>query len=394
MKLRLLFVDDEPEVLEGLRVRLRQRRQQWKMSFATSGKEALEILEREPFDIMVSDLRMPEMDGATLMQLVRDRHPGIARVMLSGHGDERLLLRALCFSHEFLPKPSPPGVLESTLERIAGLRDMVSDVAVREAVGRISWLPAQPLLYQQLLSALADEGTPPEAVASIILGDPALCAQLLHIVNSAYFGLSRKIVKVDEAVVYLGLGTVKQLVLVAELFRDADAHASVINRSIKDLQDHCLLTASIASGILSGYPRRDLAFVAALLHDIGKLVIASQLPERASRILQRVQDEDEAMNTSERALYGTTHAEIGGYLLGLWQLPFPVVEAVANHHQPSKVDPKEFDVLVAVHVADCLAQEANGAARPAELDLPLLERLGVDHEINEWRTLAASHAKR
>ena len=397
---RILFVDDEAEVLEGLKVRLRQKRQQWKMSFARGAKEALDLLAQEPFSIVVSDLRMPEMDGATLLQEIRRRYPATSRVILSGHGEERLVMRAMACSHEFLPKPSPAGVLESTLERISAFQDVVQDVQVREAVGRIGSLPAQPAVYTKLMTALADQDTSPEAVAAILLADSSLCAQLLHIVNSAYFRLSRPIIKVEEAVLYLGLGTVRQLALVAEVFQDSDAKASVLGVSTQRLQEHSFLTAGIASAILSGYPRRELGFIAALLHDVGKLIIATQLPDRAKKIADRMRERNEPMEASERALFGTTHAEIGGYLLGLWQLPFPIVEAVTHHHSPSRLKPDQLDVVVAVHVANYLAHEqaalAGDAAveNSAHLDLRLLQELGVEVNLNEWRSLAKAHAEK
>ena len=235
-------------------------------------------------------------------------------------------------------------------------------------------------------------------MAGILLTDVPLCAQLLRIVNSAYFRLSRPIVKIDDAVLYLGLGTVRQLVLVAEVFQSVDSGSSAAGTSVEELQDHCLLTGSIASSLMSGHPDRDLAFVAALLHDIGKLVIATQLSDRARMIAQRAKERNEPMNESELALFGTTHAEIRAYLLGLWQLPFSIVEAVANHHAPARLRPSELDALLAVHVADFLAQEqralrrGESAARSSRLDLALLERLGLDKHLDDWRALAKAHA--
>lgn len=397
---RILFVDDESEVLEGLRVRLRQRRQQWSMTFARGAKEALSALEKEPFNIVVSDLRMPEMDGAALMQHIRSTSPSTSRVMLSGHGEERLVMRAMACSHEFLPKPSPPGVLEGTIERICALQAVVQDTHVKEAVGRIGSLPSQPTIYTELMAALADQRSSPEEVAGILLTDVPLCAQLLHIVNSAYFRLSRPIVKIDDAVLYLGLATVRQLVLVAEVFQSVDSGSSAARTSVEELQDHCLLTGSIASSLMSGHPHRDIAFVAALLHDIGKLVIATQLSDRARMIAQRVEQRNEPMNESELALFGTTHAEIGAHLLGLWQLPFSVVEVVANHHAPARLRPSELDALMAVHVADFLAQEqravrrGESATRSSRLDLALLERLDLDKHLDDWRALAKALAEK
>jgi putative nucleotidyltransferase with HDIG domain len=396
----ILFVDDETEVLEGLRVRLRQRRKEWKMSFAQGGRDALALMEKTPVDILVSDLRMPEMDGATLLERVRQAYPSTSRLVLSGHGEETMVMRAMACSHDFLPKPCPPGLLESTLERISALQALIQDPVLKAAVGRIGSLPSQPAVYTQLMTALSSERTTPEAVAAILLADGALCAQLLHIVNSSYFRLSRPIVKVEEAVLYLGLATVRQLALVAEVFRETGERVVHLGARVTVVQEHSLFTATIASAILSGHQRRDLAFVAALLHDVGKLIIASELPERDAMIQERVAGSHLPMVEAERQLFGTTHAELGGYLLALWQLPFQVVEAVANHHRPRAMKPRQLDVLLAVHVADYLAHEYQAkhtgeALGPwAQLDLPLLQELGLAEKLNEWRSLVGEHASR
>lgn len=394
MKPRILFVDDEPDVLAGLRLRLRPRRAQWDMCFAQSGREALGLLAKEPCCIVVSDLRMPEMDGAALMQEVRRLHPHTARVMLSGHGEERLVVRAMAASHDFLPKPSPPGALESTLERICALQAVLDDPTVREAVGRIASLPPQLAVYERVLEVVTSEGSSPEAVAEVLQKDVSLCAHLLHIVNSAYFRRSRPIIKLEEAVVYLGMNAVRQLVLVAEVYRETTSRASVLGSRVASLQEHCLATARLASSLVSGNANKEQAFVAALLHDLGKIVIDAYLPERAEAIFQRMHDSGEAMCTCERMLYGVTHAEVGGYLLGLWQLPFPVVEAVANHHHPGAVTVTELGVVLAVHVADYLMHEREARAagvpaeRYAELDVRLLGQLGLEGQLDSWRALA------
>ncbi|MEO7650489.1 MAG: response regulator, partial [Bryobacteraceae bacterium] len=102
---QLLFVDDEPKVLEGLKRSLRPMREDWNMSFVTSGAEALQTLEQAPFDVIVSDMRMPVMDGAQLLNEVRQRFPQVVRIVLSGQSDKELIYQSIAATHQYLDKP-------------------------------------------------------------------------------------------------------------------------------------------------------------------------------------------------------------------------------------------------------------------------------------------------
>ena len=399
MNKRILFVDDEPNVLEGLRHRLRHRRRTWDMIFVGSGREALEIIGREPFDIIVSDMRMPEMDGATLLRRVRDEHPVVARLALSGHADERAMLQAMAVAHQFMSKPCDAGVLENVIERVCNLQALVNDVSVREAVGKIISLPSPPVVYTKLMQMLADELTSTADAACVLKQDGALCAQILHIVNSAYFQHKCPIVNIEAAVSFLGFNTVKQLALVAELFRQSGDHLTTIGISIEGLQSHALLVGGIASALIPDSNQKETVFIAGLLHDIGKLLMATELPDRLAKVTSEMRAAGGPMSVIEGRLYGVTHAEIGAYLLGLWQIPFPIVEAVANHHVPSRVEVQGFDALAAIHVANALATEqmdpfVQGAKNSCvELDSAFIEKLGVSDQLPGWRELAKERAQ-
>lgn len=399
MKLRVLFVDDEVNILEAFRRRLRSRRDQWDMRYASGGEEALTLLADSPCDVIVSDMRMPGMDGATLLERVRARYPATARIVLSGYAEPEAVLRAMAVAQQFLPKPCEPKLLETTIERVGGLQAAINDDAVLAAVGRISCLPSPPVIYDRLLATLADGHTSMGDVAQILHEDGAMCAQMLHIANSTFCGIGRPIDSVDQALTYLGLDTVRQLVLVAGVFRQAEGMTSQQRQTFLALQRHSLLAGSIASGIMADDDLQESAFIAALLHDIGNLLLLCELPERGVRLTAGKCPEDASMHAAEKRLFGVTHAEIGGYLLGLWRLPFPIVEAVALHHEPAGTATASLSLLVAVHVADCLAGELcvgpadSVMSSDAQLDLELLDRLGVGGRLSGWRAMANERAE-
>jgi putative nucleotidyltransferase with HDIG domain len=383
LKRRILFVDDEQSVLDGLRNRLRRKRDQWEMHFSLGGKEALVQLAALPFDIIVTDMRMPGMDGATLLKEVQSLYPDIVRIVLSGHAEFEAALRAVPVAHQFLAKPCDPGVLENVVERACQLQKLVNDAAVRAIVGKISGLPAMPQLYSKLRSMLVDERCAMPDIANVIKQDPGMCAKILQLVNSAFFRLSRPLSRIEEAIGYLGLEAVHRVVLASELFDEKNSPQAAVG-VLQSLRTHSVVTATIASQLLSEKKQQEDAFVAALLHDIGKLLVAVHLPEHHKAAVEHAKATRVSPHAAEMALAGVSHAEVGAYLLGIWGLPYFIVEAVANHHEPARVDDAVFGVLGAVHVADALAHALVDGSN-VEPDPVYAERVGITGRWAEWK---------
>jgi len=399
-KLSVLFVDDESRILDGLRVRLHRQRSKWDMLFALSGKEALELLAARPIDVIVSDMRMPEMDGATLLRAVQQRYPGVVRIVLSGHSEEESAMRALPVTHQFLHKPCEPGLLENVVDRATQLQRLLGQDCLRTVLGRIERLPSPPRLYQRMCQTLQDDHSSAHAVAEILRLDMAMCAKVLQLVNSAFFGLARAISEPEDAVTYLGFETLRQVVLAAEVFQSGCSLGRPAQH-LEDLQHHAVLVARLASSMFTTKAARDEAFVAGLLHDIGKLVLCCHIPERMQEAESLTAQSDQPLYRVEESLSGISHAEVGAYLLGLWGLPYPIVEATAYHHHPQRVPAREFGTLAATYVADHLVHAGSSQlGLPSAnldqrgLDMEYLSMLGVAASIDVWRQRALDIAAR
>jgi HD-like signal output (HDOD) protein len=393
---RVLFVDDEPLLLDGLRRRLRRNRGEWEMEFVTSGKAALEALARGSFDIIVSDIRMPEMDGAALLGHVQQSYPQVIRIALSGYTEMEAALRALPVVHQFLSKPCEGPVIENVLDRAVSLHSLLADPAIRNAVGSVGELPSTPRIYSELTRLLANPEVETRAIAHVIEQDPAVSARLLQIVNSAFFGLSQPIASLPQAVLHLGIEPIKNLAFSVELFRTFPVRDVL---SLDLLQQHSYLTAKIAAALVTPDGCAHDVFAAALLHDVGKLVLASKLPREFSEAMRLACQRREPLYVIEEELHGFTHAEAGAYLLGLWGLPYPIVEAVAHHHRPQRVRHCQFDPLAAVYVADHLAwevwpQDGDAVGAMTEpLDQDFIASLGLGSELERWPGAALHQAE-
>jgi HD-like signal output (HDOD) protein/CheY-like chemotaxis protein len=392
---RILFVDDEPRILEGLQRMLRSQRNRWEMVFARGGDEALALLGSGPFDVIVTDMRMPGMDGARLLQQVQERFPSVIRVVLSGHVEMEAALRAAPVAHQFLSKPCDPERLREVIERSCRCTSMVADETVRRVVGAVGKLPSLPSTCAALLAALEDPDIPLTEVGKIIEQDVGMSAKILQLVNSAFFGLLREVGSVAAAVSYLGLDIVKHLVLSAHIFRTFHPVHPVAGFSLDAFEAHSRLAARIAARLPAPDAVVPTAVVTALLHDTGKLVLAARLPAQLEVALRVSREERRPLYAVEESLIGTGHAEIGAYLLGLWRLPLPIVDAVYRHHHPAvEQSTQGLDILACTHIADALAfelpQGPPGDAPPGcgLLDERYVAALGVADRIPVWRALA------
>jgi len=394
---RILFVDDEPRILEGLQRTLRPQRKLWEMAFANGGREALTALESEPFDVVVTDMRMPGMDGADLLAAVRDRFPAVVRIVLSGYFDTETAMRAVPVAHQFLVKPCDAVKLRQAIERLGDYKTVLRNEAARRIINSIGELPALPETSARLMDAVQSPDVPIEQIAAIVEHDIGITAKVLQLVNSAFFGLSHEVAAVAPAVSYLGLDLLRQLVLTVEIFRTFQPSNRVAGFSLDLLQKHSRNSAKIAARLPLPKASQKSAVMASLLHDVGKLVLAAKFPGDFAAALKASHEHGCPFHVAEQEAFGATHAEIGAYLLGLWGLPASIVSPVCNHHAPavSPIPPGAgLDPVAAVHVADMLDHEA--AAEPlaeagfdnGELDLEHLEFLGVATELEDWRAMA------
>jgi HD-like signal output (HDOD) protein/ActR/RegA family two-component response regulator len=393
---RILFVDDEPALLDGLRGRLRGMRAAWEMVFVESGARAIAEMEHRPVDVIISDMRMPVMDGAQLLAHVGDRWPETVRIVLSGYSEEEQARRLLPIAHQFLSKPCEPAQIEGVVNRCLRLHQLLRDPALRAVVGRVKTLPALPSTYTRLRNAMAHEDTTVQAIAKIVGEDPAIAAKVLQVVNSAFFRLARRITKIDQAVNYLGLLAIRNLVMSVEVFSRWDKEQTTSAITPELLQARAHRVAAVAHELAKSHGTADDALLAGLFHNIGYWVLMQGCPKELQSSVALAREQKIPLHEAERQILGASHAEVGAYLLGLWGLPHDVVEAVAFQYVPQTVQQKSYDVLAALVTAESVAfadaELVPGVIERAEvpIDEHYLRSLGAKLSLDEAKALAAS----
>ncbi len=387
----VLFVDDEASVLDGLRNTLRKMRREWDMVFVTSGHAALGVLQERPVDIVVSDMRMPEMDGVQLLNRVKTLCPKTTRFILSGHSDREMLLKSVGPTHQFLSKPCSPEALKTVLQRTFSLRELLVDEKLAAIVTDFASLPTIPASYEELLASIRCPDTGIREIARIIQKDVSISAKILQLVNSSFFGINRRVESVNQAVSLMGMDLISSLVLTTEVFEILPPDVVRIF-NVGDLFEHSLAVGAnagtVAKHLLLERRLQDEAVLAGMMHDIGKVVLMTQQRDAYRDIYQCHRSGGGALNCLEKESLGVSHAEVGAYVLGLWGLSDDIVEAAAYHHDPSVSGQNAPSVLVAVHLANAFAHDAAGEKEHscyAPIDEAYVGALGLAERLQELR---------
>lgn len=361
--MKFLFVDDEVRVLEGLeRSMFMVADDDWELEFVTDGAVAIERLATGTFDAVVTDMRMPGVDGAEVLRSAQRLAPETARLVLSGQMESASAVEALERAHQILSKPCTAQTLCDALRSLTRYRPLLERGVFRRGVVAVDRLPAAPQIYRDVKHEL-DGGDPSIARLAAIAGrDTGLTARLMHVANSALFGNGRRLNTAVEAISRLGLDVFAALAAAAVFERNAVA-ATLLD--LGALQARALATAEHAAQLWR--PDPGLAFLAGILSDVGVLVVATTLPAEHDAAVAHARTTGQPQRLCEELLWGVTHAEIGAYLLGLWGMPAAVVDAVVHHHGAPSLLGGPADPGLAAAVAVAAAHAERETPSPADL---------------------------
>lgn len=362
--MRILFVGDETSLPPELVSHIHDLGDDWHAQQVPDGNAAIAAAAQSPFDAVIVAPALPDLTPATLLGQIRTLRPETIRIaLLDAHEGHRTpAARIIGVAHRFLPLPLPPEFLLEAITSLEELRELLDNPRLRTAIGRIEKLPSPPHLYMRLMHALEEnDDSDTSDIARLVAGDPAIAAKVLQLCNSAFFSGGRAITDLRAAVTRLGVSTLRDLVLASEVF--SVSTLSPAERAA--MQRRALLASRIASKLLP-QSSAELGATAALLADIGLL-----LPGVRDERQQSAAEDDERPG----------HTEAGAYLLGLWGLPMPIIEAVALHRQPQRSSLRSFWVTGAVHVATALA-----GGEPVNEEY--LTKVGVIARLPTWQQQA------
>jgi HD-like signal output (HDOD) protein len=392
---RILFVDDEPRILDGLRRLLRCLRGEWEMVFAGGGAEALDCCAAAPFDVVVSDAQMPGMDGTAFLGEILRLYPDTVRMILSGQCSRDSAIRSVGVAHQFLSKPCDPERLKSAVRSVCAMRDRFRDGATRRALSCIQRLPSQAAAYAELVERVKSAARI-ERVAEIITRDVAMCAKAVQLVSSGFFGTPQRVLDPAHAVRLLGLENIRAMMAAPAVFVAGDSEGPG-EGYLRLLNDHSRAVAAVAKQIAETVTGdRTLiadAHLSGMLHNTGTLALLESP-------LSRPQEARSARDSRAIAVWqgleissDAAGPDASGYLAALWGLPNPIVRAVSYHRAPAICPDQTFGPLTAVHAAHALLEQSESVfpGEAAGLDMDYLRRTGCAGRLEDWREICAAH---
>lgn len=380
MKKSILFVDDERQILRALyRLFFGSA---YTIYLAESGEQALAILEKEEIGIIITDMRMPHMDGYQLLKTVKEKHPTVLRLILSGYADEDIVFKALSknLAKLYLFKPWDNNELRSVIDKLFETGKTLKDKRILDIINNIEHVPMKMNTYNRL-SNLISQDSDMKDIAAVIEEDPGIAAKVLHIANSAYYGA--KTGSISQATIYLGLINIRNIVLTASVFEKLVTKKE-ISKHVRLLYDHACLCNRYFIILYEKLLRKNLPDIyssSGLLHDLGKVILMSNFTKEYIDILETmVNHDDRNLIDIEMQMFSATHQDIGGYLLDWWELPYPIVETVLFHHTPLNDNVIDKELVSVVHIADYISWEMLGRKRYNTLDSKVFDFLKVTLE--------------
>ena len=352
---RILFVDDEEYILNSLKRSFSQA--DYDILTADSGKMGLEILEKQPVDVVISDFKMPEMNGLQFLGQVREKHPHALRAFLSGYVDQLAVIKALTngIATVYFPKPWDDTELKVSIDHILQIQKALKEKKLIELMDSASNLPTLPAMYQKFSQAIST-GASLGQIANLVSEDAVVTARILQISNSAFFGRGQT-ASIEQAIMILGLDTVKNIILTIALAADLQIAPEKMQNFEKIIKHSSLVNKYflLIYRMAFGRPVRPENTSLCITHDIGKIVLLQYFPERFQSMLDfQAKNPHLGFYQCESELgYGeTAHTQIGGYLLDLWNLPKLAVEVAMLHHDANHKNHINRDTLKVVHLTN------------------------------------------
>lgn len=368
MEKTILFVDDEMQILRALK-RLFYK-SEYHILLANSGKEALELLDGEQVDMLITDMRMPVMDGHELLQIVRGKYPNIIRIALSGYTDKQVVLSALDknLAKIYMFKPWDNEEMQNVIKNLFIFEAVLKDVRLLDIINNLKNLPTIPKLYNSI-SLMVENEEPISEIAKCIEGDPAIASRILRIANSAYFG--SKTGDIKQAIMFIGLVNVKNIILTNSVYGNEYSN----QKEIEETFQHSNFTNLILNDLYSKLLKKNLpndSKSAGLLHNIGKGIMLMNFKELYTKEQNQIIDEIKKL--------GVSHQKIGCYILNWWELPLPIVESAMFHHSPGNKNIFNKELVAAVHIAQHYAWRFLKKEPQDELSIDAVKILGLNKD--------------
>lgn len=387
---KVLLLEDERRIIEEMNQQFARAPHNWDLAQAGDSASAWQHFVDGPVDIIIARITAADENGAGFWRRLIEASPQTVRLAIASSRLEPIrAAESLQYTHQCLSEDIRADLLIKGIDFVVYLQNRLANLRLEAEIGGLLSLQALPDNYIGIIKELQSPEPSVKKISGLIQQDMAMTARVLQLVNSAFFSLPNRVAKVDQAVSLLGISTIRSMLVSMQLFSVFEG-GPVPKRHAEQVWEHSVKVAGLAREIAAreGASDRDQenALLAGMLHDIGKLILF-KLPEYREALTARIRAGINDEYSLEKELYGSTHAEAGGYLIGIWGINSTVAEIVAHHHKPAESRSMTgFTPLTAVHAADFIIHNRNqpsGAVKPA-LDESYMESLEYMGKMQEW----------
>lgn len=378
---RILVVDDEVQILKALSRMFLET--DYEIFTAENGMDALKLIETTEIDMIISDMRMPLLDGYQLLSIVKEKYPKIIRIILSGYAEEKPMFRALLHNVAkfYVFKPWNNNKLLEDIDKLFADDNVLNSEELMKTIEELGCSSSVPDNCNKMISLIEAEDI--DALISEMEQDPDISEFLIQVAKSAVYGVMPNTVK--QAAIYIGLHNLKCFMHWACVAR-ATKQTDDIENHPELLWKHAYLTNRIFlffyEAFLHKQPLESTMF-AGLMHNIGLIILVKCLHKKGL-IDQLALTPDDYVRL-EYGEYELRHQEIGAHFLDLWDLPFPMYEVALNHHRPMSSSIIFPELVSAVHIAKTYAWKTLGATNIEPVKEEIFESLGFSSEEFERR---------
>ncbi len=356
----ILFIDQDKNILNSLKRLLRKKK--WKLFFTDNGNEGIAILSKNKINLVVADIRMPEMDGFKLFADLKKQYPNTTRIVLSGYTEQESVTKALTnkVAQEIIFKPWDDKSLIKSIKKALKLGNSksVQISEIKKIINSMSGLPSN--IVEIVSEFQSNHEIDIDRVSQLIAEEPSISAHLLQWANSSVFGQSSKVVSIDRAAILIGLDMLKGLILSMGVSNSLPTFPDHKHLNQKTLNLHHRNCAIIAKHLITiafnDKQLIEMAFIGGLLHDIGKIVQAVYLRDTFIEIIDFAANSNLTYCQSEKKLHKLNHSKIGHFLAEWWNLPDFLCDVIRFHHAPWKYKNSHTEVIAAVHIANALVE--------------------------------------
>ena len=372
---KILFVDDEKDILKALNRLFMDT--DYEVFIADSGEYALAILDNEKIDLVVTDMRMPSMDGFELLEKIKAKHPNVLRIILSGYSEKNTILMALQknLAKLYVMKPWDNELLLQIIRQLFETESILCDQKLIQLINNTDELPTLKNSYHKIM-ALIDSGADISKISKAIEHDPAIATKLLHIINSAFYEV--KTGNVKQAITLLGLSTTKNIVLATSIVDACSLDGTCTQLEI--IWNHSFACSQILNIIYEKLLNKKLSEIessAGLLHNIGMALFLKIFKKKYKDIFLEMKKDSSNLLFFEMNVLHVTHQQVGAYLLKWWGIPYPIVEAALYHHIPFDTGIINKELIYAVNIAQHYANQFVGNQLSDVFDPLVFEKLNI-----------------